>query len=165
MSKSHEDLFHIFEELGISYKNHIHEPAFKVEESQHIKKNIPGAHTKNLFLYNKKEHYFLITMLDDKQLDLKAFEKELGRGRLSFASPRRLMECLKLTPGSVTPYGVMNDESHVVNVILDAEMMEHEILNYHPLQNDMTVSVSNQDFRKFFDYTQHIPDIRALPKV
>ena len=106
-----------------------------------------------------------MTMLDDKQLDMKAFQAELDRGRLSFASPRRLLECLNITPGSVTPYSVLHDTAHRVNVILDAEMMAYDIVNYHPLRNDMTVSVTSQDFRKFYEHTGHIPDIRVLPKV
>lgn len=164
MPKTAEDLFRLLEELGISYTNYEHEPTHRVEQSKLLKEHIPGAHTKNLFLYTPGEDYFLVTMMNDKRLNLKAFEKQLGQGRLSFASPRRLMMCLGLTPGSVTPFGVLNDLTHQVTVILDADMMEHELLNYHPLRNDMTVTVSNADFRKFFDHTGHTPHILTLPK-
>lgn len=165
MIKSHEGLFELFDQIGICYTNHHHVPTFTVEESQKLKHHIPGAHTKNLFLYNRKEEYFLITMLHDRRLDIKSFEKQLGRGRLSFASPRRLMACLGVEPGSVTPFGVVNDTEHKVMVILDKDMMDYELLNYHPLQNDMTVSLGRDDFHKFYAYTQHDPQVLNLPKI
>lgn len=165
MPKTHLDLFKVFGEWGISYSNHEHEPTHRVEESKLLKHHIPGAHTKNLFLYTPKDTYFLVVMMCEERLDIKAFEKQLGEGRLSFASPRRLMERLGIMPGSVSPFCVINDPSHQVTVILDADMMTHEILNYHPLRNDMTVSISNADFRKFFERTGHKPLIMTLPKI
>lgn len=163
--KTYKDLFAFFEHLNIQVSNHHHEPVFTVDEGDEIKKHLGGAHTKNLFLKTKKDFYCLVTMLDDQQLDLQAFGNMMGMGRFSFASPRRLKQKLGLEPGSVTPFAVIHPEAHDITVVLDAQMMEYDLLNYHPLRNDMSTTIGNRDFLKFLQATGHTPQILKLPKV
>ena len=165
--KTPEDLFATFEAWGIEVTTHKHEAVFTVEESSKLDREIPGAHTKNLFIRTKKGdkgNFYLVVMLQDKSLDLKALAEQLSEGKFSFGSDKRLMAKLGLTPGSVTPFGVINPTAQDVQVILDADMMEHELLNYHPLINTMTTTIKNADFIKFLEKTGHSPKILKLPK-
>ena len=162
--KSPEDLFNLLESLNIKVQTFEHEPVFTVAEGSAVKARLAGAHTKNLFLKNKKGVYYLVTMLDDKRLDLKVFEKEMGTGKLSFASDDRLLEVLGVEPGHVTPFSVIHETANVVTVILDKEMMSHEILNFHPLKNHLTSAIKADDLLKFLDHVGHKPLIMTLPK-
>ncbi|MCB9493512.1 MAG: prolyl-tRNA synthetase associated domain-containing protein [Epsilonproteobacteria bacterium] len=159
-----QELFALFEQLDIPYTNTTHEPVFTADEASFLKAKLPGAHCKNLFLKNKKDQFFLVVMLDSTRLDLKQFQKQYELGHLSFANDDYLMHYLGIKPGSVCPFAVINDTQKMVRVILDEEMMQHEQVNYHPLRNDMTVTISNNDLIKFFDYTGHEYSIEALPK-
>ena len=156
-------LFELFDKLKISYKNYEHAPIFTAEEAVGVCDHIPGAHCKNLFLKTKKDEYFLVVMLDEPSLDLKEFSKQIGAPRFSFASPERLKKVLNVLPGSVTPFALMNDHEKTVKVFLDSEMMKHEILNYHPMRNDMTTGVSRDDFLKFLEQTGHNHKTIELP--
>lgn len=162
--KTPEDLFETLKKLGISVSTEVHEPLFTVDEGESIKLKIKGAHAKNLFLKNKKGMYYLITMLDDKRLDLKIFAQEIGCGSLSFASDPDLIKYLGVEPGHVTPFALINPESKDVKVILDKEMMQYDVLNFHPLKNHMTTSIGCEDFLRFLNYVEHEPLIRLLPK-
>ena len=106
-----------------------------VEEARALRGEIAGGHCKNLFLKDDKGQIWLIVCLEDAQVDLKAAPARIGSRRLSFGKPDLLMEVLGVEPGSVTPFGLINDTGRRVNVVLDAAMMAHEQLNYHPLQN------------------------------
>lgn len=144
-----EDLFHRLDDLGIDYQTHHHRPVFTVEESRDLRGTIPGAHCKSLFVRDKKGRMFLVVVLEDRRMDLKALSALLDCGRLSFGSPERLMTYLGVTPGSVTPFALINDPDGQVQPVLDAEMMQADLVNYHPLQNDMMTSVSPADLRRF----------------
>lgn len=160
-----QDLFEILNELKIEFSTEVHEPVFTVQAAQIVKTKLKGAHTKNLFLKNKKNVYYLITMLDDKRLDLKVFAQEMGCGTLSFASDEDLINLLNVEPGHVTPFALINSSSQSVKVILDKEMMQHELINFHPLKNHMTTCISNQDFLLFLSHAGHQPLIMTLPKI
>lgn len=158
------DLFATFDRLGIAHQTTEHPATFTVAESAAIKAAIPGAHSKNLFLKDKKGHIFLITAKDHTPIDLKRAHDTIGgRGRLSFGSAELLRECLGVEPGSVTPFGVINDIDHKVTVILDAELMRHERVNFHPLVNTMTTGLDRDDLLKFLRASGHEPQILALP--
>lgn len=163
--KTPRDLFLFLEQLQIKATHHKHEPVFTVAEGLDVKKRLEGAHTKNLFLKTKKDFYCLVSMLDDKQLDLTAFAGMIGRGRFSFASPDRLKEKLGLEPGSVTPFGVIHPQAEDVSVVLDADMMAYERINFHPLRNDMSTTIRSVDFLRFLEALGHTPKICKLPKV
>ncbi|MGO4706646.1 prolyl-tRNA synthetase associated domain-containing protein [Microvirga sp. 2MCAF38] len=151
--------------LGISTETVEHEPVFTVAESRHIKACIPGAHSKNLFVKDKKGRLFLITAKHETAIDLKRTHEVLGAsGRLSFGSADQLREVLGVEPGSVTPFAVANDTQGRVTMILDAKLMEHERVNFHPLVNSMTTGISREDLVKFLRSTGHDPIILHLPE-
>lgn len=152
-------------ELGIASETIEHEPVFTVAESRPVKARIPGAHSKNLFVKDKKGRYFLITAKDETPIDLKRAHAAIGAtGRLSFGSADQLRALLGVEPGSVTPFAVANDIQGQVTMILDANLMEHERVNFHPLVNSMTTGVSREDLLLFLRSTGHDPLILHLPE-
>ena len=156
------ELLDRLKELGIGFSLYHHRAVFSVGESDDVDADIPGAHTRNLFLRDKKENIFLVTLLAHTKIDLAKLASLIGAGRLSFGSPERLMKYLGVTPGSVTPFSIMNDVEGKVTLILDAEMMKKEIVNYHPLINTMTVGLAPNDLLKFLETTGHQPQIIDL---
>lgn len=145
------------------FQIHEHEPVFTVEEGLHLHELIPGPHCKSLFLKDHKDNFLLLSLREEKRVDLKALSIALNVGRLSFGKPEALLRILKLTPGSVTPYGLMFDEAHEVAFFLDEDLVEHEITNFHPMRNDMTLSMSTTSFLKFFTLIKHSPTIVKVP--
>src|SRR3954469_25532037 len=137
MPASPEDLFAYLDRLGIEHSTVSHPPLFTVEQSQALRGQIPGRHTKNLFLKSKRGALFLVVLGEDTAVDLKHLHRKLGADRFSFCSAQLLCETLGVEPGSVTPFALINDVGSRVAVVLDAEMMRHETLNYHPLSNTM----------------------------
>ncbi|WP_112661877.1 prolyl-tRNA synthetase associated domain-containing protein [Microvirga flavescens] len=151
--------------LGIPSETVEHEPVFTVAESAPVKARIPGAHSKNLFVKDKKGRLFLITAEHATAIDLKRTHEALGAsGRLSFGSADQLREVLGVEPGSVTPFAVANDVEGRVTMILDANLMEHKRVNFHPLVNSMTTGISREDLVKFLRATGHEPIILRLPE-
>jgi Ala-tRNA(Pro) deacylase len=163
MPKTPEQLFATLDALGISHTTERHPPLFTVEQSRKLRGQIPGGHTKNLFLRDKKHEIYLVVALEDADIDLKGLHRWLGaNGRFSFGSADLLREVLGVEPGAVTPFGAINDTEGRVTVVLEAVMMEHETLNYHPLVNTMTTSIQRDDLVKFLESTGHIPRIEHL---
>ena len=117
---------------------------------------------KNLFLRNKKGAMWLIVAEEDRPIDLKALGEQIGAGRVSFGSPDRLMQYLGVLPGSVTPFGVINDKAGEVQVVLDQALLAHDPINVHPLTNDRTTAISPKDLLTFLDATGHKPQIIDL---
>src|SRR6185312_1284478 len=139
MAAAPDELFAYLDRLGIAHKTVSHPPLFTVDESRALREQIPGGHTKNLFLRDKKDAAFLVVALEDAAIELKSLHRRLGAsGRFSFGSADLLRAALGVEPGAVTPFAAMNDAAGRVRVILDAAMMEHEVLNFHPLRNTMT---------------------------
>jgi Ala-tRNA(Pro) deacylase len=162
-----ERLFARLDELGIVTTTLEHPPVFTVEEARALRGPIPGCHTKNLFLRNKKGRMWLVVCLESRSVDLKALGRTLGAGNLSFGSPDRLMSYLGAIPGAVTPLAVVNDSAGAVRVALDKEILEHEPLNFHPLDNAMTTSIGSTDFLAFLEAQDHAPvfvDFDELPE-
>jgi len=158
--KTYEELFARLSDLAIAYENHEHPPVFTVAESQNLRGSLPGAHVKNLFLRDKKKSIWLVTVLEDREVDLKALRKRLGAAKtLSFGSPELLMEVLGVEPGAVTPYGVINDSTGRATVILDQGLFDHSLVNAHPLRNDMTVAVAPNGLIDFLEAQNHAPEI------
>ena len=159
-----DNLLGYLAELGIETQTVEHRPVFTVAEGADIKARIPGAHSKNLFVKDKKGRLFLITAKDHTPIDLKRTHETIGAsGRLSFCSSEQLMHYLGVEPGSVTPFGIANDRERIVKVILDANLMAHESVNFHPLVNSMTTTVSSGDLVRFLRATGHEPEILQLP--
>ncbi len=162
-----ETLFLRLDDLGIDYETHHHEPVFTVDEAKHLRGELPGAHCKSLFLRDKRKVSFLVVCLEDRRLDMKALPGLLDCGRLSFGSADRLRERLGVEPGSVTPFATINDETPVsgedkVRIVLDAQMMEAVLVNYHPLRNTMTTSLAPDSLLRFLRSTGHEPRIVNL---
>jgi len=154
---SPQELFDILQTLGITYELHHHAPTFTVEESSKLKASIPGVHCRNLYLRDKKKQNFLVVAANETVVDMKSLQEKLGCGRLSFGSSDRLWEFLGIRPGSVCPFTLINDKDHHVQLVLDAGMMRADLVNYHPLDNAMTVTLTPQDLLKFFAHTGHTP--------
>jgi Ala-tRNA(Pro) deacylase len=144
--------------LGIEPRTHRHDAVFTVEQAQALKGDLPGAHTKNLFLRDKKGTMWIVTALHDRTVDLRDLATSLGaRGRLSFGSASRLMHYLGVRPGSVTPLAVVNDRGGKVQVVLDRGLTAYEIWNAHPLDNRMTTALAGPDLVRFLEETGHVP--------
>jgi Ala-tRNA(Pro) deacylase len=146
----------VLEELGIVYTRHEHPPVFTVEQAEKHWTEIQGAHCKNLFLRNKKgNRHYLVILLSAKQADLRSLNDKLGEDRLSFGSPERLQKYLGLEPGSVSPFGLINDRQKEVTVVIDQDVKLAARVNFHPNVNTSTVGISSADFEKFLDWTGH----------
>ena len=146
---SPEDLFARFDALGIAHTTKRHRPVFTVEEGADLKAQMPGGHSKNLFLKDKKGALFLLSALSESKIDLNAVSKLIGAGRFSFGNAELLMEHLGVTPGSVTLYALINDPEQRVTLLLDDALLAHDPVNFHPLRNDATTAVSPGDLLKF----------------
>jgi Ala-tRNA(Pro) deacylase len=163
MPASPTDLFAALDRLGIPYSTVNHPPLFTVEQSQGLRGTIPGAHTKNLFLKDKKGALYLVTALEDAAIELKSLHRVLGAtGRFSFGSAELMRETLGVEPGSVTPFGAINDTGGRVTVVLDQALMTHDTINAHPLVNTMTTSIGRDDLVKFLASTGHPPRIEPV---
>ena len=162
MPMSRRDLMDFLGRLGIATTTHEHPPLFTVEESQRLRGAIPGGHTKNLFLKDKKERLFLVVAEEDTAIDLKSLHGRIGSARLSFGRPELLYETLGVAPGSVTPFGALNDSERRVTVVLDEALLSHDPLNFYPLENTATTAIAGADLIAFLRATGHEPLIVAL---
>jgi Ala-tRNA(Pro) deacylase len=161
---SPSDLFAYLDKLGMITETFEHAPVFTVAESRSIKATIPGGHSKNLFLKDRKDRLFLVVAKDETRIDLKRLHETIGAsGRLSFGSAELLSETLGVEPGSVTPFALINDTERRVSAILDAELMAFERVNFHPLVNSMTTSIASDDLRAFLSATGHEARVLRLP--
>lgn len=157
------DLFRRLEELGILFRTRTHPPVFTVEEAKRLRGDVPGWHVKNLFLRDKKGTMWLLSTPEGRDVDLRALAGLLGaRGRLSFGSERRLKKYLGLTPGAVTPFGVMNDTGQDVQVVLDHALLDGSPVSFHPLDNTMTTTLSSRDLIRFLEAEGHSPLVLSL---
>ena len=162
MPATRTELFAFFDKLGIATKTFEHEPVFTVEEAKRVHDKVPGGHCKNLFCKDEKGVLWLIVALEDAVIDLKSAPAKIGSRRLSFGKPELLMEVLGITPGSVTPFSLVNDTQVRVNVILDEAMMKLDQLNYHPLKNDASTTIAAADLLTFIKACGHNPRIVAV---
>jgi Ala-tRNA(Pro) deacylase len=166
MASTPAELFAFLDRLEIPYSTVAHPPLFTVEQSRVLHGTIPGGHTKNLFLRDKGGTYFLVVASEDASIDLKGLHRLLGaKGRFSFGSAEALRELLGVEPGSVTPFAAINDVAGKVAVVLDTAMLVHDPLNYHPLVNTMTTSISQTGLMKFLRACGHEPRIEAASEL
>ena len=134
---------------GVAQTTHDHPAVFRVEEGLELKAAMPGAHTKNLFLKDKKGKLWLISARQDTVIDLKRAPKAMGSDRLSFGNETLLYETLGVRPGSVTALGLINDVDRHVTFVLDQALWDADIVNFHPLTNTATTALTQADFRRF----------------
>ena len=154
-----DELYAFFDTHGISFKTHDHAPVFTVEESAEIKAHLPGGHTKNLFLKDKSGALFLICALGDTPIRINKLHPILGSKRLSFGKPDLLGQHLGVQPGSVTLFSIINDTDNSVKLVLDKALLDHDLVNFHPLKNDATTAISRDDMMTFINATEHEPQI------
>lgn len=152
-----EELLARLDALGIEATTVSHRPVFTVEEAKAHRGDLPGAHTKNLFLRDKKGTMWLAVVLEGRPVDLKALAAKLGHRNFSFGSAERLMRYLGVIPGAVTPFAVVNDREGAVRVALDAGLRAHEMWNFHPLVNSMTTTIHSEDMVRFLEAVGHPP--------
>jgi len=149
-----EKVISVLEELGIEFVVHEHPAVFTVEEAQEHAEGIEGLHCKNLFLRDQKgKKHFLVVAENVKPIQVKEVGRKLGVGNLSFGSPERLLKYLGLTPGAVSPFGLINDPEHKVVLVLDEELKKSDLLNFHPNDNTKTITLSYKDFEKYVKWT------------
>jgi len=144
-----EQLLARLEEMGLAQTTLWHRPVFTVDEGQDIKAQLPGGHTKNLFLNDGKDQLWLISALGETQIDLKRLPPVIGSARLSFGNAGLMEETLGVTPGSVTALALINDTEKRVRFVADAALMDADPINFHPLTNAATTALSQADFRRF----------------
>ncbi|HNQ92851.1 MAG TPA: prolyl-tRNA synthetase associated domain-containing protein [Alphaproteobacteria bacterium] len=157
-----ESLLEHLGELEISFELFHHVPVFTVAEADKVSAEIPGLHTRNLFLKDKKGNMVLVTLGHETPIDLKKLSNLLNMGRFSFGSPERLWENLGVRPGSVTPLAILNNIQRNIRMILEAQMMDFERINVHPLDNSMTVSLAPQDLMTILEKHAITPQIIDL---
>ena len=160
MPASEQDLLTLLDTLGIAHVTHAHAPVFTVAESQDLRGVLPGGHSKNLFLKDKKDRYLLAVVDEARRVDLKALGKAPGLTfeRLSFASAERLAEVLGIAPGAVTPFALINaGDRRDLTVVLDAALMRHNPLNFHPLHNAATTAIAPDDLVSFIRHCGFAP--------
>jgi Ala-tRNA(Pro) deacylase len=155
MPASPDDLFAYLDRLGIAHSTVWHEAMFTVEQSSALKADMPGAHTKNLFLKDKDGQLVLIAAEAHGPIRLNQLHKLIGSARLSFGAPELMTEVLGVVPGSVTAFALMNDRAGRVRFLVDAVLADAEVVNFHPLVNTGTTAVSQADFRRFVEATDH----------
>ena len=162
------DLFAFLDAHGIAHHTLEHPAVFRVEEGQAVKAQLPGGHTKNLFLKDGRDQLWLVCALGETRIDLKRLPEVIGSARLSFGSPELMLAVLGVTPGSVTLFALINDKTHRVKLVLDAALLEPEPINFHPLTNTATTAVSQDGLRRFLkalDITAQVVDFEHLKRV
>ena len=159
MPASDKNLFDQFAVLGIQTTTVRHSPMFTVEDGKKLLVDVPGGHCKTLFLKGKTGDLWLVVMLGHIRLDINMLQKKLGSSRLSFAKPDLMREVLGVEPGAVTPLALLNKSARNIEVVLDKKMMREKLLNYHPLRNDATTTITAPDLLKFIYAMEHTPII------
>ena len=144
-----KNILKLLQNQGFGFKIYNHEALYTVNDSSEKRGKIKGAHSKNLFLKNKKNNFFLISCLENRQVDLKKMTKCLNLGNISFAKEDPLFKWLGVQPGSVTPFGLLNDINNKVEFYLDSGFLTHETINFHPLVNTSTINLPTNDFINF----------------
>jgi Ala-tRNA(Pro) deacylase len=165
MPATPEDLFRRLDALGIRHTTHRHPPLHTVAQSVMLRGSLPGGHCKSLFLKDRKDGLWLVVVLEERRLDLKALADRLGAPRFSFGSAALLQDVLGVTPGSVTPFALINDPGRRVRVVLDRDMLALDPLNYHPLVNTATTAIAAADLQRFIAACGHRPAIVALADI
>ncbi len=148
------ELYKILDELGIRFEYYEHPPAPTIELARIYWKDIGATHCKNLFFRNHKgNRHYLVILEHEHDLVVTDLEKRLKQGKLSFASPERMNKYLGLSPGSVSPFGLVNDHDHHVHLFIDCNLRNSKKISFHPCVNTASLVVSFPDFEKFLTFT------------
>ena len=156
-------LLNYLNSCGFDTATRDHAPLFTVEDSQNLRGEIEGGHTKNLFLKDKKGNFFLLTAQEDTVVNLKTLHKLLGgASRFSFGNSEKMTEFLGVSPGAVTAFGIINDRAGMVTFAIDSTLLEHKKINCHPMTNDATTTIRRDDLLEFARSCGHDPMIVDL---
>jgi len=156
------ELFERLEALGIETQTVEHAPLFTVEDSRALRGQIPGGHTKNLFLKCKKGSLWLVVAHEETAVDLKSLAKQLRAGRFSFGNEQLLGEVLGVSAGAVTPFALINDSKQRLGLVLDRALLDFGRLNFHPLENSATTGIARDDLLAFIRACGHEPVVLGL---
>jgi Ala-tRNA(Pro) deacylase len=156
-------LYAKFTALGIGWTTHNHAPVFTVEEARALRGELPGGHTKNLFLKDRDDGLWLVVAREDLPVDLNALSKQLAAPRFSFGAPELMVRTLGVAPGAVTPFALPNAAPGSIRVVFDDGMMAFATLNFHPLRNDRTAAIASADLLAFARGCGHEPLVTTLP--
>ena len=160
-----DQLFARLDALGIAHRTYSHPPVFTVAEAAALRGQLPGGHCKSLFLKDKKAGLWLVVALEERPMDLKRLAAALGAPRFSFGNAELLYEVLGVRPGSVTPFALVNDTTQRVSIVLDRAMLDHDPINYHPLDNGRTTAIAPADLLRFIASCGHQPRIVDLDAI
>ena len=156
MNERQRPVIDCLQDLGIAFTRHEHPPVATVAEAELHWHGIDAAHCKNLFLRNQKgDRHYLLVLAHSKRADLRQVADQIGDGKLSFASPERLMKYLGLTPGSVSPFGLLNDPDRHVRVFIDRDLKQTTRITFHPNDNTATLVLTYADFERFLQHVGH----------
>ena len=144
-----DELIKLLDVTGYDYDFHEHDPLFTVKDSNRLRGKIKGLHSKNLFLKNKKNKFYMFSCEEFSKINLKSISKSLGLGNVSFAKEEYLLKLLGIRPGSVTPFALLNNTENNIDLYLEDKMYESEFINFHPLTNKATVTIKSRDFMDF----------------
>ena len=159
------ELIALLQKCDVSYERFDHKAVFTCAESEEIDAKIPGAHTKQLLMRDKKKrHYVMAIVMHDKTVDTIELGKQLDTGRFSFASSDDLMKFLHVEPGSVTPFGLMFDAEHTIRLIIDEDAWAVGQFRFHPLVNTATLVIDREGFEKFLQETGHAFEVMKIPQ-
>lgn len=160
-----QDLLSLLSALAIPFQRFDHPAVFTCAETETLGLHFPGAHTKQLLMRGKtKKKFVLAIVMHDKRVDTKAFGKEFGVQSMSFSSPEDLLRLLGVTPGSVTPFGLISDKNHEIEVIVDEDAWAIGQFCFHPLVNTATLVIDQSGFEKFLKHTGHGFTVRRIPQ-
>jgi Ala-tRNA(Pro) deacylase len=163
MSLAETKLFADISALNIAYELLEHSPVFTVAESENLHREMPGAHTKNLFLKDSGGQFWLVTVRADVRVDLKQLPQAIGSKRLSFGKADAMVRLLGVEPGSVTPLAAINDTERNVNLVLDKALQSAGQVNVHPLRNNATIGLATTDLEKLLMVWDHQPAWADIP--
>lgn len=156
ISENEQKLYDVLNLLKIKYIRYEHKPIYTIEEANKLDICIPGQQCKNLFLRNRKGDVHYLVILDEtKEVNLKFLAEQIGSTNLSFASQERLDKYLGLKPGSVSPFGIINDIERKVIILMDRDLANTNVINFHPNVNTTTISVSYADFERFINWHEN----------
>ncbi len=148
------ELYKTLKELEIPFEYYEHPPAPTIEEAKKYWKDLVATHCKNIFFRNHKgNRHYLVILEHTQALDIHDLEQRLKQGKLSFASPKRMMKYLGVTPGSVTPFGLINDKENHVHLFLDENLKKSESISFHPNINTACLGMKCKDFEKYLAWT------------
>ncbi|MCH7658188.1 MAG: prolyl-tRNA synthetase associated domain-containing protein [Bacteroidetes bacterium] len=149
-----KEIYEVLDDLDIKYEYYEHPPAPTIDEARKYWRNIEATHCKNIFFRNHKGNRHYLVILDSgQQLDIHDMEKRLKQGKLSFASPRRLKKYLGLEQGSVSPFGLINDNENHVHLFIDRNLQKAHTISFHPNVNTASLVIYYKDFIRFLDWS------------